>query len=53
VDNELSSINSWKEVHEKGEAALRPSIQNSVVAELVYFIKLALCIKRNAFVVPG
>jgi hypothetical protein len=27
VDNELSNINSWREVHEKDEAALRPSIQ--------------------------
>jgi len=28
VDNELSNINSWREVHEKDEAALRPSIQD-------------------------
>jgi transposase len=27
VDNELSNINSWREVYEKDEAALRPSIQ--------------------------
>jgi hypothetical protein len=25
VDNELSNINSWREVYEKDEAALRPS----------------------------
>ncbi|MHB8118138.1 MAG: hypothetical protein ACYDHX_05350 [Methanothrix sp.] len=29
VDNELSNINSWREVHEKEEAALRPSISNT------------------------
>ena len=28
VDNELSEINSWREAHEKDEAALRPSIQD-------------------------
>ena len=28
VDNELSNINSWREVYEKDEAALRPSIQD-------------------------
>jgi hypothetical protein len=28
VDNELSEINSWREVYEKDEAALRPSIQD-------------------------
>jgi DNA invertase Pin-like site-specific DNA recombinase len=28
VDNELSNINSWREVHEKDEATLRPSIQD-------------------------
>ena len=28
VDNELSNINSWREIHEKDEAALRPSIQD-------------------------
>ncbi|MCX6677464.1 MAG: hypothetical protein NTU95_05905 [Methanothrix sp.] len=28
VDNELSNVNSWREVHEKDEAALRPSIQD-------------------------
>ena len=28
VDNELSNINSWRELYEKDEAALRPSIQD-------------------------
>ena len=28
VDNELSNINSWREMHEKDEATLRPSIQD-------------------------
>jgi len=28
VDNELSNLNSWREVYEKDEAALRPSIQD-------------------------
>ena len=28
VDNELSNINSWREIHEKDEATLRPSIQD-------------------------
>ena len=28
VDNELSNINSWREVYEKDEATLRPSIQD-------------------------
>ncbi|MGB5100765.1 MAG: transposase, partial [Methanothrix sp.] len=28
VYNELSNINSWREVYEKDEAALRPSIQD-------------------------
>jgi len=28
VDNELSNINSWREAHEKDEAALRPRIQD-------------------------
>ena len=28
VDNELSNINTWREVHEDDEAALRPRIQD-------------------------
>jgi hypothetical protein len=28
VDNELSNINSWRELYEKDEATLRPSIQD-------------------------
>jgi hypothetical protein len=28
VDNELSNINSWRELHEEDEAALRPRIQD-------------------------
>jgi len=28
VDNELSNANSWREVHEENEAALRPGIQD-------------------------
>ena len=28
VDNELSNINSWREVYEKDEATLRPRIQD-------------------------
>jgi len=28
VDNELSNFNSWREIYEKDEAALRPCIQD-------------------------